>query len=289
MNSHIQHLGGLGGPNFAEMINFFPDPCFAIDLQGRVIAWNQEMEALTGVQAHDMLGKGDYEYALSFYGYRRPMSIDLVFTWDEEIARKYKHVKKCKEILASEFENPPFRPDNSLFWNKARKITNAKGECIGALEVIRDMTYWKKSKQEVKHTEAEKALILNTTSEMIAYLDLDMRFKWINKASVTGLGRHMDDVIGRHCYEIWHNRTAPCEGCPLVKSKLTRLPQQAEIITPDGRCWLARGYPVFDESQNITGMIEFMLEITDRNRMEEQLRDTSDSLAEAQRIAKIEN
>lgn len=289
MDSHIQHFGGMDGPNFADILNFFPDPCFAIDLQGKVIAWNQEMEALTGIRAQDMLGKDNYEYAIPFYGYRRPLSVDLLLKWDEKIAKQYNSVRKDGETLISEVENPPFKPEPSLFWNKARKIYNAHGECIGAMEVIRDMTEYKKSEQELKRTEAEKALILDTTSEMIAYLDLDMRFKWINKANATALGRPMDDVIGCHCYELWHNRTFPCEGCPVIQAKLNRMPHQAEIITPDGRCWLARGYPVFDEWQNVTGMIEFTLEITDRKRMEEQLRETTDSLAEAQRIAKIGN
>jgi len=32
---------------------------------------------MTGVKASDMLGKGDYEYALPFYGRRRPILVDL--------------------------------------------------------------------------------------------------------------------------------------------------------------------------------------------------------------------
>ena len=39
---------------------------------GRVIAWNKSMETMTGIPAKDMLGKGNYEYALPFYGERRP-------------------------------------------------------------------------------------------------------------------------------------------------------------------------------------------------------------------------
>ena len=35
------------------------------------------MEEMTGVLAEDMLGKGDYEYAIPFYGEKRPLLIDL--------------------------------------------------------------------------------------------------------------------------------------------------------------------------------------------------------------------
>lgn len=35
------------------------------------------MEEMTGLKAIDMIGKGNYEYALPFYGERRPILIDL--------------------------------------------------------------------------------------------------------------------------------------------------------------------------------------------------------------------
>src|SRR5512139_2806491 len=62
----------------ADMINFLPDATLVINQEGRVIAWNQAMEEMTGIRAAEMLGKGDYEYARPFYGERRPILIDLV-------------------------------------------------------------------------------------------------------------------------------------------------------------------------------------------------------------------
>jgi len=40
----------------ADIIEFLPDPTFAIDLSRTVIAWNHAMEELAGVKAEDMLG-----------------------------------------------------------------------------------------------------------------------------------------------------------------------------------------------------------------------------------------
>jgi PAS domain S-box-containing protein len=61
-----------------QIIDFLPDPTWVIDSEGKVVTWNQAMEKLTGIAAGDMVGKGDYEYALPFYGERRPVLIDLV-------------------------------------------------------------------------------------------------------------------------------------------------------------------------------------------------------------------
>ena len=44
-------------------------------------------EALTGIKAEEMLGKGNYEHALPFYGQRRPILIDLVLRPQEEVEK----------------------------------------------------------------------------------------------------------------------------------------------------------------------------------------------------------
>ncbi len=57
-----------------------PYPVFAIDCDGKVIAWNKAMERITAVPAHEMIGKGDHAYAVPFYGTARPMLVDyLIF------------------------------------------------------------------------------------------------------------------------------------------------------------------------------------------------------------------
>jgi len=68
-----------------EIIDFIPDAIFAIDLSGKVIAWNRAMEELTGTLGKDILGKGNYEHALPIYGARRPTLVDLVLKPDAKL------------------------------------------------------------------------------------------------------------------------------------------------------------------------------------------------------------
>ncbi len=70
------------------IIDFLPDATFVIDREGRVITWNKEMETLTGVSAEAMLGKGDYEYAIPFYGERKPLLANLILSPDKEIEKR---------------------------------------------------------------------------------------------------------------------------------------------------------------------------------------------------------
>ncbi|MFH1739994.1 MAG: PAS domain-containing protein, partial [bacterium] len=62
-----------------DIVNFLPDATLVIDKDRKVLAWNRALEEMTGIPATEMLGKGDYGYALPFYGVQRPILIDLLF------------------------------------------------------------------------------------------------------------------------------------------------------------------------------------------------------------------
>jgi PAS domain S-box-containing protein len=87
----------------ADIIDFLPDATFVIDREGRVIAWNRAMEEMLGIGAADMLGKGDYEYALPFYGERRPILIDLVFEQREEFETRRRPIYPRPGMVKSIF------------------------------------------------------------------------------------------------------------------------------------------------------------------------------------------
>lgn len=86
----------------AAIIDFLPDATFAIDREGSIIAWNRAIEEMTGFPAVEMIGKGDYEYALPFFEKRQPILIDFVYTWNEEAAKNYLFIKKNGDTLVAE-------------------------------------------------------------------------------------------------------------------------------------------------------------------------------------------
>lgn len=124
----------------ANIIEFLPDATFVIDNQGRVIAWNRAMEDLTGVDAADMLGKGDYEYALPFYGERRPILIDLVLKPHDQIEEKYASIEKRDFVLMGEAYMPALKTGGCYIFITASALRDSRGEIAGAIESIRDIT-----------------------------------------------------------------------------------------------------------------------------------------------------
>ena len=133
-----------------DIINFLPDATFAIDRGGKVIAWNRAIEEMTGVPAAEILGKGDHEYAVPFYGHRRPILIDLIFEPDERIREEYAGIRREKDILIAETDLPRPLGKQLTLMGKASPLYDRQGEIAGAIESIRDITSRKQDEDELR-------------------------------------------------------------------------------------------------------------------------------------------
>lgn len=140
----------------AAIIEFLPDATFVVDKDKRVIAWNRAVEEMTGVMKADILGKGDYEYSLPFYGERRPILIDLLDENPDALS-KYVFIKKVGSNLIAESQLPYSFHHNSKrhLWGIASRILDKDGNPVGAIESIRDITEHKLAEEEKSRLEAQ--------------------------------------------------------------------------------------------------------------------------------------
>ncbi|HOG16019.1 MAG: Wide host range VirA protein [Syntrophaceae bacterium PtaU1.Bin231] len=132
----------------ADIVDFLPDATFAIDREGRIIAWNRAIEVLTGKAAGEMIGKGNFEYAVPFYGERRPILIDLALQGGGEIEQRYFFVQRNGDIVIAETTAPMMRGASKYLWGKARALFDGSDGIAGAIESIRDITDLTKAEEE---------------------------------------------------------------------------------------------------------------------------------------------
>jgi PAS domain-containing protein/GNAT superfamily N-acetyltransferase len=124
-----------------EIIEFLPDPTFAVDREGRVIAWNRAIEDLTGTRKEEMLGRGEHAYAIPFYGERRPVLVDLILHPDEQAEGLYPEIKKEEKTYSAEVFIPHFHERKGAHLRiSATALADVDGNITGGIEVIRDIT-----------------------------------------------------------------------------------------------------------------------------------------------------
>ena len=133
----------------ADIIDFLPYPTWVIDRQGRVITWNRAIEKLTGIDKKEILGKNGHAHAVPFYGKARPMLIDLVLRRDSSWEEAYEGLREEDGMLSSmeTFSSSMGKGDMYLS-GSAGRLFDTKGNIVGAIESVRDITVRKHAEQE---------------------------------------------------------------------------------------------------------------------------------------------
>lgn len=142
------------------------------------------------------------------------------------------------------------------------------------IAIIRNITEIQKVGEILRRAEHEKEVILDSLVEHVIYSNPDLEIQWANLAAVESAGLSREDLIGRHCYEIWAERDDACPDCPVKEAILKGHVVERERTTPDGRTWFIRGYPVNDEEGETIGGIEVTLEITEQKIAERALEES---------------
>lgn len=143
---------------------------------------------------------------------------------------------------------------------------------IGDLHIVSfiDLTAQKNIEEALRKAEHEKALVLNSMSDVVVYQSCDMRIIWANQAAAASVGTTSEDMVGQQCHAFWGQRSEPCVGCPVIRALETGHSQEGEIINPDGRIWMVRGFPVLNEQGDLEGVVEYASDITERKWVEQR-------------------
>ncbi len=187
---------------FSDIIAFLPDPTFAIDQSGRIIAWNRALEEFTGVPSERMLGRGKKEYHTVFYTTDRPLLIDLIDEPDEEVRKYYSIVHREKGSITAEAETIKLNGTQIFVHIKVSRLYNQSGVVTGVIESIRDITFIKQKDLEFHTVQERYRSIVHDQTEMV--------IRFVPDGTVT----FINDTFGLFYSQIMNH--TPVEGAELV-------------------------------------------------------------------------
>ncbi len=281
-----KHLQASEG-RLAEIIDFLPDATWVVDRQGRVVAWNQAIERLTGVAAKAIIGKGGYQHALPFYGEKRPVLIDLVRDAQPhaEVDKHYMRLVREGDTLSSVSFHPDLKPGGVYLAGKASPLYDAEGRVAGAIESLRDITELKRAEILLDKTRRQQAAILNNIPDLAWLKDRESRFIAVNDAFGKVCRRSPESIVGHTDLDFFpeelarHYRADDREVIATGRRKAL----EEKLVDADGASrWIETfKAPVFNDAGEVIGTAGIAHDITHRRQMEQSLRESEEKFAKA--------
>jgi diguanylate cyclase (GGDEF)-like protein/PAS domain S-box-containing protein len=161
------------------------------------------------------------------------------------------------------------------------------GETIGVSVFGKDITERKKAESELRTAEADLSALIESTRDLVWSVDLDYRLTTFNGA----LRQNIEETFGvRLEIGMRHYELLPPERAalwpPFYARAISEGPFRVEYTLILPRILELAFNPIVVDGK-ITGVSVFGKDITERKRAEEELRESSDFLKEAQRIGDL--
>ncbi|SHG72007.1 PAS domain S-box-containing protein/diguanylate cyclase (GGDEF) domain-containing protein [Thermosyntropha lipolytica DSM 11003] len=267
-----------------EMIlDFLPDPTFVIDSEGIVTMWNRAMEDLTGIKAREMVGKGDYAYAVPFYGRRQPMLIDRAlhkgrYNVDNGSFTGKPHI----EVMHEEIFSPQLKAGGACLSCKAAPLLDYKNHVVGAIQTIRDITEQKRAEKILRESEEKFRYIVENIEDGYFEVDVKGNFTYFNNFLIGNIGytrmefqglnfrKLMDEENGNLVFKAFNQVYRTGKGLRELSWEVRRKDGSSLYVE-------STVLPII-EGGKITGFRGIVRNVTERKKAEEALRKSERNL-----------
>ena len=152
-------------------------------------------------------------------------------------------------------------------------ILNSEGQCVGAVQVFRDLTEKRLAEAEAARAGAMLRNLVESAYDAVYATDLQGKFLWTNKRAADLFGFESDALVGETFLQSLHEddvQNVQICFASATRGKASRY--EARYLSPDGRIKvvLVTKSPVYAESQ-IVAVLGIMRDVTDERREVEQL------------------
>jgi len=264
---------------FRSIIEQSADGVVVTDETGMVIEWNQGQEQITGLRPGEVIGRPvwDVLYQTLPHEQRTPAMYEWLKANTLE-AIKTGQVAWFNQLVETEIE----RPDGERRNVQGIMFPIKTNQGFMVAGTYRDITERKQAEQKIRDSEQFLQAVFDGIQDGISILDRDLNIVRVNRTMEQWYS-HARPLPGKKCFIAYQGRAEPCEVCPTLRTLDLGTPQmnQVPLTGPAGvEGWLELyAFPLFDPAGNPTGVIEYVRNITQRKRAEEQLHRQNEYLA----------
>lgn len=253
----------------SQAIACSPASVIITDRSGRIEFVNPKFTEITGYSFEEVAGKN-------------PRILKSGKTPPEVFHDLWKTIAAGRE-WRGEFVNRKKNGELYIEHASISPVKNEAGEITNFVAVKEDISSRRMAEQALLRAHDFLQSVIDTVPEPIMVIGLDYRIKLGNRVvRENGLSHGQGDgaKCKTYCYQVSHNRETPCEGnehpCPLLLVKEQKKSVRVEHLHffpgKGERDIEIIAAPYFGEDGELAGIIESSRDITERKRIEEDLR-----------------
>jgi len=263
-------------------IDFLPEPTFVIDRKGRVELWNHAMEELTGIKARDILGRGNYEYAVPFFGRRVPMLINMAIDPNARCNTAITVRKKERETLFAEIYCPQLGVEGSYLSCKSAPLRDRSGNLVGAVETMRNITERKKMEKALCESEQKYRNMIERIDDGYFEVDIEGNFMFVNRFLGEKIAYRTEELLGKNFRAVMDEANAN-----RVKNTFYQVYKTGKTVRDfewyvrrrDGSQFIVESTVIpIKENNEVVGFRGIVRDITDRKKAEMALQASENNL-----------
>ena len=261
-----------------EIISGASEGIVVYDRALRRIVWNRYMEELTGIPAERALGGRAFDISPTLRG---PGLELLQAALEGQIVSSGDLFIEVEETGRSGWIVGTYGPHR-----------NAAGDIVGIIGVIRSVTERRRNEQALRESEQRFRRVADAAPVMIWMDDADGLSTYFNKPWLDFTGRALEQELGRGSRDGIHPADLLPRFIAVYDAAFTaRRPFQTEyrLRRADGeyRWVLETATPRFTASGDFEGFAGTAIDITERRRADEALRESEQLLRESQIVSRL--
>jgi PAS domain S-box-containing protein len=226
------------------------------DSQFLIADTNREVERLTGYKKEELLDKA----FIDLFG---PVEQGNASGYLEEVLEKGEARTDSFSLMKK--DGTPLEVDLST------KRIDLGDESFYQV-IFRDLTEQRKLGKRIRQSKRNLEAIFDGIRDQLSLQSPDFRILRVNKAVIENYHTTFNELIEKKCYEAYFQRSIPCEKCPVSVTIETKQPASSILKVPEVDTTLRIfSYPIFDEKGDLLSVIEHVKDITDEQRLQEQL------------------
>jgi PAS domain S-box-containing protein len=190
---------------------------------------------------------------------------------NERIFRKVVETGEPYSVYAKPFEYAEHPERGVTYWDwNLQAVKEVDGRVGGVVLSLMNVTERVRAQEALRAERQRFNDVLETLPAYVVLLTPDYHAIFANRVFRERFGESQ----GRRCFEFLFDRGEPCEDCETYTALKTMAPHQWEWTGPDGRIYSVFDFP-FTDTDGSTLILEMGIDVTERNRAEQALREAS--------------